>query len=156
MESSLDSSSQPVCRLDHTFLSSVWTTTIICRGTEDYHRQVAVSVVHCSTCGQRHQEVRPWTSRSGGLPTRFLQAGFTSRMMELLTTRSKTVKKFVHRQHWKTTDWHPQSPDLNPIENLPGVLRCEATTVLKARIIAIWNHGLEKELLEKLAYSMSD
>jgi hypothetical protein len=27
---------------------------------------------------------------------------------------------------------------------------------LKARIISVWNHNLDKELLEKLAFSMTD
>ena len=77
--------------------------------------------------------------------------------------RSKAVKEFVRRQGWKTLDWPPQSPDLNPIENVWSLLKkrvwshnFNSTTELKARIISVWNQGLEKELLEKLAYSMSD
>jgi len=77
--------------------------------------------------------------------------------------RSKAVKDFVRQQGWMTLDWPPQSPDLNPIENLWGLLKrrvwshnFSSTTELKARIIAVWNHGLERELLEKLVFSMSD
>jgi len=72
--------------------------------------------------------------------------------------RSKAVKEFVRQQGWLTLDWPPQSPDLNPIENLCGLLKkkvwCQnfnSTVQLKERIISVWHHSLDKELLEKLA-----
>jgi len=56
-----------------------------------------------------------------------------------------------------------QSLDLNPIENEWGLLKkkvwtCNfnSITELKARIISVWNNGMEKELLWKLAHSMTD
>ena len=80
--------------------------------------------------------------------------------------RSKTVKDFVRQQGWKTLDWPPQSPDLNPILTTSGVWSLlkkkvwshnfNNTTELKAGIISDWNHGLEMELLEKLAFTMAD
>jgi len=77
--------------------------------------------------------------------------------------RSKIVKDFIRQQGWTTLDWPPQSPDLNPIENLWSLLKrrvwnhnFNSTTELKARIISVWNNGLEKELLEKLVLSMTD
>jgi len=48
-------------------------------------------------------------------------------------------------------------------ENLWGLLKrrvwshnFSSTTELKARITAVWNHGLEKKMLEKLVFSMTD
>ena len=66
-------------------------------------------------------------------------------------------------QHWKTLDWPQQSPDLNPTENFRAILKKKVCTTnfsrtleLKAKIIAVWNHHIAKDLLEKLAFSMPD
>ena len=45
---------------------------------------------------------------------------------------------------------------LEPPEKRVRSHNFNSTTELKARIISVWNHGLETEILEKLAYSMSD
>jgi len=71
------------------------------------------------------------------------------------------VKAFINGK-WKTLDWPPQSLDLNPIKNLWALLKKKiwntnfnTTIEPKAKILSIWRHNLDLELLNKLAMSMA-
>ena len=77
--------------------------------------------------------------------------------------RTKAAKAFVNAQRWKTLDWPPQLPYLNHIENLWALLlkklwttNFKTTNELKGRIISVWHHNRDPELLNKLAMSMPD
>ena len=77
--------------------------------------------------------------------------------------KSKMVMEFLARNNIKTLDWPPQSPDLNPIENLWALIKNRGSSRFgipgtKAAIIdqitSIWN-DLEPQLLERYVDSVT-
>lgn len=73
---------------------------------------------------------------------------------------SAATHKFFRRQGIEVMDWPPMSPDLNPIENLWGLLKKEfaplkRTTLFewKEKLFALWN-SVPLERLQSLVNSM--
>ena len=61
----------------------------------------------------------------------------------------------------KVVDWPRNSPDLNPIENIFGIMKGELrgvntqrSDVLLAEVARVWNEKVTPELCAKLARSM--
>ena len=70
---------------------------------------------------------------------------------------------FLAENNVETLDWPPQSPDMNPIENLWAIIKArrkKKSGVPKTReelieqIFDIWN-SIDEELIEKLANSIN-
>ena len=77
--------------------------------------------------------------------------------------RSSTVKRWLVQNGVQSIFWPPNSPDLNPIENLWGLMirqlgQKSFTTKqeLIAGILNIWNHSISAETCSKLIDSMPE
>ena len=73
---------------------------------------------------------------------------------------SKLIKKYFEENQIKLLPWPAQSPDLNPIENLWGIISSKlsertinSTQNLKQEIMNIWGN-IDKTTLKNLVYSM--
>ena len=70
------------------------------------------------------------------------------------------ILKYYEDNNIKVIDWPPYSPDLNPIENLWGIIKGKlkgktftTMTSLKNKLINIWEH-IELDLVERLCESI--
>ena len=70
---------------------------------------------------------------------------------------------FLAENNVETLDWPPQSPDMNPIENLWAIIKArrkkkygvpKTREELIEQIFDIWN-SIDEELIEKLANSIN-
>ncbi|KHJ80443.1 hypothetical protein OESDEN_19882 [Oesophagostomum dentatum] len=77
---------------------------------------------------------------------------------------SRSTVAFLSEHRIKLLDWPTRSPDLNPIENLWGILvrrvysgnkRYESVTELRNALVETWNN-IEPAILENLVKSLSD
>ena len=73
---------------------------------------------------------------------------------------AKSVKNYIQSKQWKLLDHPPQSPDLNPIENLWRILdmkcknrNCNTENELFEMLKSEWEK-IENSTLEKLIDSM--
>jgi transposase len=75
--------------------------------------------------------------------------------------KSRVVKQFMDEKNIETLDWPPQSPDLNPIENLWAIIKARrqkkfgmprSRKDLIEQIFFIWD-DIEPEIVSKLADS---
>ena len=72
------------------------------------------------------------------------------------------VLQFYKENYIKIIDWPPYSPDLNPIENLWGIIKdslkgktFSSMSSLKNKLISIWEN-IEEDIVKKLWDSIYD
>ena len=77
--------------------------------------------------------------------------------------RSAVVKKWIRDHQIHQLWWPANSPDMNPIENLWGILVKKLSTKvfenkeeLVENILRIWNEEITVEICSNLAHSMVD
>jgi transposase len=76
---------------------------------------------------------------------------------------SNLVKEYLEQQDYRVLDWPPQSPDLNPIENMWQLLKirlnefetpAKGMNELYERVVKIWYDVITKEECQKVIESM--
>jgi hypothetical protein len=78
--------------------------------------------------------------------------------------KTRLVVDFLNQNSIKTLDWPPQSPDMNPIENLWSIIKkkrqkkfgfCKKKNDLIEQVFEIWNE-INDELLDNLTDSIEN
>ena len=78
--------------------------------------------------------------------------------------KAKLVNDFLNQNSIKTLDWPPQSPDMNPIENLWAIIKkrrqkkfgfCRSKNYLIEQVFQIWGE-INDELLDSLTDSIEN